>query len=76
VYLTRMILTCCAADARPVKVGLTGQAPTGVKPDTWVDVTGRYSPMAVKDGINHETIPYLDVVEYKPVKVPTEQYES
>src|SRR5262249_53453707 len=64
-YLARMILTCCAADARPVKVGLTGDAPTGLKPDTWLDVTGRYTKRSTKDPINGETIPYLDVVDFQ-----------
>jgi uncharacterized membrane protein YcgQ (UPF0703/DUF1980 family) len=71
-----MILTCCAADARPVKVGLTGQVPAGLKPDTWLDVTGRYTDRSAKDGINGEAIPYLDVIDAKQVAVPNEQYES
>jgi uncharacterized repeat protein (TIGR03943 family) len=75
-YLARMILTCCAADARPVKVGLTGQAPADLKPDTWLDVTGRYIHKSVKDDINGETIPYLDVVDFQRVAAPNEQYES
>lgn len=75
-YLARMILTCCAADARPVKVGLTGDAPTGLKPDTWLDVTGTYTRKSVKDAINGETIPYLDVSDYQQIPAPNEQYES
>ena len=76
VYLARMILTCCAADARPVKVALTGDLPDTLKPDTWLEVTGRYSRKTVKDEINNETIPYLDVVDLKTVPAPSEQYES
>jgi uncharacterized repeat protein (TIGR03943 family) len=76
VYLTRMILTCCAADARPVKVGLTGDVPTGLKPDTWVDVTGQYTVKAGTDSVNHETIPYLNVIGYRLINIPREQYES
>jgi uncharacterized repeat protein (TIGR03943 family) len=75
-YLARMILTCCAADARPVKVALTGDLPDTLKPDTWLEVTGRYSPKTVKDEINNETIPYLDVVDLKIIPAPNEQYES
>jgi uncharacterized repeat protein (TIGR03943 family) len=75
-YLARMILTCCAADARPVKVGLAGQVPTDLKPDTWFEVTGRYTKKSVKDDINGETIPYLDVVDFQRVTAPNEQYES
>jgi uncharacterized repeat protein (TIGR03943 family) len=75
-YLARMILTCCAADARPVKVGLTGDVPTGLKPDTWIDVTGTYTRKSVKDAINGETIPYLDVSDFQQIPAPNEQYES
>ncbi len=75
-YLARMILTCCAADARPVKVGLTGDVPTGLKPDTWIDVTGTYTKKSVKDTINGETIPYLDVSDFQQIPAPNEQYES
>jgi uncharacterized repeat protein (TIGR03943 family) len=75
-YLARMILTCCAADARPVKVGLAGQVPTDLKSDTWIEVTGRYTQKSVKDDINGETIPYLDVVDFQRVATPNEQYES
>jgi uncharacterized repeat protein (TIGR03943 family) len=75
-YLARMILTCCAADARPVKVGLTGDIPTGLKPDTWLDVTGTYTKKSVKDAINGETIPYLEVSDYQQIPAPNEQYES
>jgi uncharacterized repeat protein (TIGR03943 family) len=75
-YLARMILTCCAADARPVKIGLAGQVPDGLRPDTWLQVIGRYTARSDKDDVNGETIPYLDVVEAHQVSTPTEQYES
>jgi uncharacterized repeat protein (TIGR03943 family) len=76
VYLARMIVTCCAADGRPIKVGLTGQVPPGLKSDTWLEVTGRYVARADKDTVNGETIPYLDVVDAHTVAVPAEPYES
>lgn len=75
-YLARMILTCCAADARPIKVGLTGQVPGDLKADSWLEVTGRYTDKKVKDDINGETIPYIDVVNAQSVAAPNEQYES
>jgi uncharacterized repeat protein (TIGR03943 family) len=75
-YLARMMLTCCAADARPVKVGLTGQVPGGLRPDTWLEVVGQYTSRSDKDGVNGETIPYIDVVEAHEVSAPIEQYES
>jgi len=75
-YLARMILTCCAADARPVKVALAGELPGSVKADSWLEVTGTFSAKSVKDEINGETIPYLQVADYQPVAAPAEQYES
>ncbi|MDT4987270.1 MAG: hypothetical protein QOI74_1364 [Micromonosporaceae bacterium] len=75
-FLARMLLRCCAADAGPVKVGLTGQVPGGVKPDVWLEVTGRYSPTRVTDRINGGVIPYLDVTAWRVVAAPSRPYES
>ncbi|MGC9669288.1 TIGR03943 family putative permease subunit [Planosporangium sp. 12N6] len=75
-YLARMVLSCCAADARPVKVALTGEVPAGLKADSWIEVTGRYTAKTVKDAVNGETIPYLEVIDLAPVAAPNEQYES
>ncbi|GHJ45369.1 membrane protein [Catellatospora sp. TT07R-123] len=73
--LTRMILSCCAADARPIKVGLTGSAPEGAAPDTWLEVTGTYSTQTLADPVNGEDIPFLNVATWRPVAAPKEQYE-
>ena len=75
-YLTRMILNCCAADAQPVKVGLTGQLPPVLQPDTWFAVTGRYIDRRAADPINSGPIPFLEVSRADPVPVPADPYES
>ena len=75
-YLTRMVITCCAADAQPVKVGLTGSVPAGLSANDWLEVTGRYTQKVDHDGVNGETIPYLDVSSAHPVAAPKEQYDS
>lgn len=75
-YLARMILTCCAADARPIKVGLAGDAPSGLDSDTWVEVVGTYSKQTTTDSVNGETIPFLSVTEWHEVQAPKNQYES
>ena len=75
-YLTRMVITCCAADAQPVKVGLTGSVPAGLSANEWLEVTGRYTQKVDRDGVNGETIPYLDVSSAHPVAAPKEQYDS
>jgi len=76
VYLARMMLACCAADARPIKVGLTGDAPGGLAADTWVRATGRYTPRRANDTVNGETIPFLDVTSWQQVDTPKNTYES
>lgn len=73
--LARMILSCCAADGRPIKVGLTGNVPVGVPADTWVDVTGRYTPQTGTDAVNGERIPFIDVENWVEVQAPRNQYE-
>ncbi|MEV6521435.1 TIGR03943 family protein [Longispora sp. NPDC051575] len=75
VQLTRMILTCCAADARPVKVGLAGDVPGGLAPDTWIEVVGRYSSRTARDPVNGETVPYLLVESFREVPAPARAYE-
>ena len=75
-YLTRMVITCCAADAQPVKVGLTGSVPAGLSANEWLEVTGRYTAKVDRDGVNGETIPYLDVSSAHQVAAPKEQYDS
>ncbi len=76
-YLTRMVITCCAADAQPIKVGLTGDVPAGLKANDWIEVTGAYPPEKTdKDPVNGEAIPYILVSMSKPVPAPAQQYES
>ncbi|MGN9779686.1 TIGR03943 family putative permease subunit [Micromonospora sp. H33] len=57
--LARIVVSCCAADGRPIKVGLTEKAPAGLVPDTWIEVTGRRSTRIGTDPANDGPIPYL-----------------
>ena len=66
----------CAADARPIKVALSGQLPDGLSADGWLRVTGTYVAKTAKDPVNGERIPYLDVSEAELIAAPSEQYES
>ncbi|MDQ1645030.1 MAG: hypothetical protein QOJ50_1214 [Cryptosporangiaceae bacterium] len=74
--LTRMILNCCAADAQPIKVGLTGKLPPGLRPDAWLDVVGTYTARQIKDDVNGGPIPFIDVSNATPVRAPSDQYEN
>jgi putative membrane protein len=75
-YLTRMILSCCAADAQPVKVGLSGKIPAALRPDTWLEITGTYTSRQTKDDVNGGPIPFVEVSTARPVPPPRDQYES
>jgi uncharacterized repeat protein (TIGR03943 family) len=74
-YLARMVLACCAADASPAKVALAGRVPVDLKPDTWVEITGRYDPTTTIDPINGAVIPSIDVTDIRHVATPKNTYE-
>jgi uncharacterized repeat protein (TIGR03943 family) len=73
--LARIVLTCCAADGRPIKVGLTGGTPVSVPADTWVKVIGVYTNRTEKDSVNKAAVPYLEVSSWQEITAPKQQYE-
>ncbi|MGW1211402.1 TIGR03943 family putative permease subunit [Streptomyces sp. NPDC002499] len=75
-YLVRMALNCCAADAQPVKIGLTGKVPPVLQPDKWLEVTGTYTTREVKDPVNNGPIPFLQVSSATPVPTPADPYDE
>ncbi|MFI5911327.1 TIGR03943 family putative permease subunit [Dactylosporangium sp. NPDC051541] len=74
--IARMMVSCCAADARPVKVALDGELPAGLADQQWVRVIGKYSGREIQDDVNGEAIPFIEVSEVTLIPVPQEQYES
>ncbi|MGW1622972.1 TIGR03943 family putative permease subunit [Streptomyces sp. NPDC002172] len=75
-YLVRMALNCCAADAQPVKVALTGKIPPVLQPDAWLQVTGTYTARETRDPVNNGPIPYLQVTDAKPIPTPADPYDE
>ncbi|MGW5130816.1 TIGR03943 family putative permease subunit [Streptomyces sp. NPDC004135] len=75
-YLVRMGLNCCAADAQPVKIALTGDVPPVLRPDTWLEITGRYTPRRTRDPVNNGPVPYLEVTASRPVPPPHDPYDE
>lgn len=73
--LTRMVLSCCAADGRPIKVAMAGDVPGDLPPDTWVRVLGAYSTRVAKDPVNDAEVPYVDVRLWQEIAAPRQQYE-
>ena len=74
-YLTRILLSCCAADGRPIKVGLDGELPPGLKADDWIQAEGHYIARQDHNKATQETIVFLGVTDARPVKAPAEPYE-
>jgi uncharacterized repeat protein (TIGR03943 family) len=73
--LARIILSCCAADGRPIKVGMSGDAPSGLAADTWVEVVGTYTDRTATDPVNDESIPFIEVESWRQIDPPKQQYE-
>jgi uncharacterized repeat protein (TIGR03943 family) len=71
-YLTRLSLSCCAADAIATKITVK-DAPYAPPSDTWVTVTGEWVPGG---GTQSETaIPWVKAREMAEVPVPKNPYE-
>jgi uncharacterized repeat protein (TIGR03943 family) len=71
-YLTRLALTCCAADATVTKILPVG-APKSPPANTWLVVVGQW---VAGGGTQSETaIPHLKVVSMDVVAAPTNPYE-
>jgi putative membrane protein len=75
-YLARLLIGCCAAGARPVKVGLTGDLPGVLSPGDWVEVVGTYTDRVDPDPVNGEAIPYVSVVSVTVIPAPADPYDS
>jgi uncharacterized repeat protein (TIGR03943 family) len=74
-YVTRLAVTCCAADATASKAEVRG-APDGAPPvDTWITVTGTWRPEGAL-GTDAAWPPVLDAVTVERVKAPADPYEQ
>jgi len=71
-YVTRLVVTCCAADAAARKIEIRGTEPPVA--DTWVTVTGTWHPTG-KPGAP-DTRPVLDATEVTRAKQPSDPYEK
>jgi len=73
-YLTRIAITCCAADARPIRIAVPA-AEGSFAADSWVAVTGTYGgrDTAAKTA---DRVPTIQAESVDPVPAPAEQYES
>jgi uncharacterized membrane protein YcgQ (UPF0703/DUF1980 family) len=67
--LYRFEITCCAADARPRAVILTGVPPQAHVSDTWLRITGNLVPSAFV-GYDSGGLPVLDATKVEVIPVP------
>lgn len=75
-YVTRLMVTCCAADATTSKVEIRGDEADGApQTDTWVTVTGTWIPKG-KLGTDGAWPPVLKATVVKQVKQPADPYEK
>jgi len=72
-YLTRLLVSCCAADATTSKVEIRGADAPVV--DTWVTTTGTWHPKG-KLGSDEAWPPVLDAKTVKQAKQPEDPYEK
>ncbi|MFI9274372.1 TIGR03943 family putative permease subunit [Kitasatospora sp. NPDC052896] len=74
--LTRLTITCCAADARASKVRVTGAA--APREGTWVRVVGSWQPPATPTPSDDDTdppIPQLTAQQLTEIPQPADPYE-
>lgn len=71
--LARMVISCCAADAYPVTVRLTGDTAAKFPSDSWVEATGQVVPGTATE--RNRYTPDLTVATVRPVKAPGDPYE-
>lgn len=73
-YLSRIAMSCCAADARPIRITVA-DAPRTFPADTWVAVTGAYGGLDPAAGTN-EQVPLVRAESVEPVRAPADPYET
>ena len=73
VYLARLVITCCAADATPMKVQLSGGRAAQLPDDQWIHADGVVVPGSATQA--DEYIPTLTVTSVGEIAQPADPYE-
>ena len=72
-YVARLVITCCAADATPMKVKLAGGQADPLPDDQWIVADGVLVPGSAT--ATDEYTPTLDVRASTPISEPADPYE-
>ncbi|MBQ0987432.1 TIGR03943 family protein [Streptomyces sp. F63] len=67
-FLSRLLISCCAADSRAVKIRVRGAVPPAA--DSWVRVTGRWHPGEAPEEVA------VDAEMVRPVPEPANPYRD
>ena len=68
--LYRFVISCCAADAQPAAVLLTGEMTTNWTKDAWVRATGKFTLRPDSP----QPVPVLDLGTLTPIQNPRDPY--
>jgi uncharacterized repeat protein (TIGR03943 family) len=71
--LARLVITCCAADATPVKVRLVGADAAALRDDQWLTVDGRIRAGSATQ--HNDYTPDFNVVALALLATPADPYE-
>jgi uncharacterized repeat protein (TIGR03943 family) len=74
IYVTRLVITCCAADARPIKISVQGIRQSFAA-DSWIEVVGTYGGLDAGTGKSSQ-VPLIKADSVQPARSPSEPYES
>jgi len=74
IHLARLVISCCAADAQPVKVQLEGGDADRYPNDTWLEVRGEIVSKTATEANGY--VPLFRVASAHEVPAPEDQYES
>ncbi|WP_447006239.1 TIGR03943 family putative permease subunit [Saccharothrix isguenensis] len=74
VFVARLTISCCAADASPVKAKMVGQDFDAFPTDQWVEATGRVVPGSATKA--SAFVPTFTVSEVVPIAAPEDTYEG
>jgi putative membrane protein len=75
IYLTRLMITCCAADASPINIRIDGTV-GAQQANSWLQITGNYAGIDRNQPDGEDPVPILRAVKVHPIKPPTNPYEN
>jgi uncharacterized repeat protein (TIGR03943 family) len=74
-YLTRMVISCCAADAVAVRISVTGAAGE-FRADTWIEVVGHYDGLDRSREKEVGPVAVIRADSVQQIAAPREPYET